>query len=220
MGAAEDARAKQTVLDVLQDPALRQVNFSLVKAAVSGRSYANVARAITGGQIKVMVEPSIGDNAHYVRELTRPNGAVWYDLILLAKPDLGSSAGEKFGSSVQIVHECTHAMFDLERRSPMTDMEEESLAYVAGHLFAIVKLKSLNRPVQNPHTKPLLKASWALALHLQIGQGSRDAYWWMAFNSQLHTLYTAILQNPLYATKAKKMNRYDGVGRPWIQPAP
>ncbi len=116
MGAEDDRKAKETVLAVLEHKSLNMVDFSISKRRISPALYQKVAKAIKDGKITDIVAPGIlpaETSGLYIPALTLADKSELYDLLVLRSPTLGTTRDERLKAAQLIVHECTHAGFDL-----------------------------------------------------------------------------------------------------------
>lgn len=216
MSAADDAKAKEFVLATLKDAAIGEVNFTLGPVVVTPSLYAKVAEAISGGKITVMVQPNLfrsdGASAHYVNRLPIGDDTEFYDLLLFRSAEL------RVGHKPLVVHECTHAGFDVLKLS-MTSLENEAAAYVAEVMYAFAKLPAGTKPGRYPGTSPIHAAAWDMGAHFQVKPHSRGPEWWIAFIPKWHALLVSIMSNPEYGQESiKTQMNFDGVGREWKLP--
>src|SRR5262249_43596017 len=130
--------------------------------------YEKVAKAIKDGQITITVEPSLlkADEAgRYFSTLPINKDTEFYDVVVLRAPDLGSTLNDKFHAATAIVHECTHAGFDLLKLPKMTHLEHEAASYVAGAIFAAQSMLALKgHPERVQPTDSIEAAAWDIAL--------------------------------------------------------
>lgn len=215
MGAEEDRKAKETVLAVLEHKSLNMVDFSISKRRISPELYQKVAKAIKDNKITVMVAPSMlpaDVGGLYIPALTLPDKQELYDLLVLRSPTLGTSRDQKLKDAQVIVHECTHAGFDLLGTKEMNHLEHEAAAYVAGARYMIEEMLELGgHPEKVTFTGKIESAAWAIALKQSDGEE--------ASTKLFNALDVAIMNHPTYKADAKKEAINDGVGRTW-KPAP
>ena len=113
---------KQDVLDTLNQPAVNRFKFTVGSLTVSPQGYADVRQAITDGDIDV--RPGGGADAFYDRRLN----AI---LTQNGNPPLGVA------DRAQILHECTHAIFDAYGWASNL-REDEVAAYLAQLTFMFI----------------------------------------------------------------------------------
>lgn len=222
MSAADDAKAKQMVLDVLADGAIGGVNAKVGNFALASSWFGLVADAIRDGKITVLVGATHGGaGGHYISKYTVSADTEIYDVMIFNRPDLGSTQQARFQRAMLIVHESAHAAFDLLKR-PMNHLESEALAYLAGALFGVAKIKSLGgnpADIKFGDSNGVQTRAWNLALHFQRPEANRGPYWWMSLMPVWNALYAGIAEHPHYASKVHKHLDNDGVGRPWKLPS-
>jgi hypothetical protein len=137
MSAEDDLKATELVLEVLSHKAVSKIKFTIDKFTVEPSLYTKVADAIGKKKVTVIVNPlPAGVAALYVPVLKLGPDITGYDVIVLPKPAFGSSLDEQFLGAAAVVHECTHAGFDL-LKTKMNHMQNEALAYVAAASFII-----------------------------------------------------------------------------------
>lgn len=223
MSAEDDRKATETVLRVLRHPSISKLSFkatttiqkgpvvSVSTRTVSPVLYDEVCKAIVDRKITVLVQPTIlppGAAAAYLHKLTIDADNEWYDIIILGKPDLGNTAPEQVKTAAEIVHECTHAGYDLLKLPKTALVEHEVGAYVAGALFAaeaMVLLKA--HPERVSGLQGTAKAAWDIALLELADQPVPRALY--------DKLALAIRSDPLYRDHANDDLVNDGVGKAW-----
>ena len=136
-----DEAARNLVLATLRDPVVQRMNFGVGRIFIRAKDYENVAKAIEGGFIKVKMNPSLGHIAMYY----------W------ANPDNRIEVSPTTGAAL-IIHECTHAIFDVRMIATHVD-ETEGMAYVAQALYGLLKNGPTARYIVS--SDPLHPISWA-----------------------------------------------------------
>jgi hypothetical protein len=215
MSAVDDERAAQLVIGVLGDKAIGAIDFNLDGRKVTPAMYAEVAKAIKAKKITVMADPSLVVAAAYSPEIRVNDKTVLYDVMILKQPDLGSDQKSAFVAQINIVHEATHAGFDLMKTPNMLRLHHEAAAYVAGFIFAIHLLwRTGGDPAKVTWTNPIETAAWEIAWKISTRDITKAG---PPFSkSMLNTLYTEIGKSDLYKGSAQKKVINDGVGRAWI----
>jgi len=218
MSAADDQTATATAVSVLSDSSISAINFGGSGISVSSSMYAQVSKAITEKKITVVVLPSSlksNVDGEYLPVLTLP-GHEWYDVLVLRWPDLGTTRNDQIGRAATIVHECTHAGFDLLQVPDMTHVMHEAGAYVAEAMFVAAKMLSLGGdPSRVRPSEPIHAAALDIALHLNSGAAGVPVSYFVSLIEKWNKLYTAILNNNEYKAIANQPVINDGVGRPW-----
>ena len=110
---------KNEVLRVLRHPSLSKINFSVGAITVDAEGYRNVAAYVEAADIKVV--PGTEDIAFYdgrLNTITTP----------AVNPPLDT------GRSAQLLHECTHAIVDIDRLDVLR-LDDEVAAYLAQLVF-------------------------------------------------------------------------------------
>lgn len=217
MGAEDDAKARQTVLSVLRHKSIAMVDFTIRKRRISPEVYQKVAKAIEDGKITVMVAPGMlpeGEAGRYIQALTLPDKSELYDLLVLRFAALEGTLPQQLKIAQVIVHECTHAAFDMLKTTGMNHLEHEAAAYVAGARFMVeAMMEKGGKPEKVKFTEKIETAAWNIALKQADGLDVPTDFY--------NALDLAILASPTYKADAKKAVTNDGVGRAWkLQPGP
>lgn len=234
MGKPEEDNAAATtlVLDILKDKQVSEVDFMLGSISVKPTMYKKVAQAIIDTKITVIVEPkalAANESGKYFSELPINKDMTFYDVLILRTPDRGKTMNEQFHRVQAILHECTHAGFDLLQVPNMTHTQHEACAYVAQSIFGMAKLLAMKRdPSKVTFTEPIEIAAWEVA-RLQIkskaAAGTPSAPYWttpdfaMIWVGAVNKLNVAISTSDTYKKVAKDFVNNDGVGRPWKLPS-
>ncbi|MBR0698040.1 hypothetical protein [Bradyrhizobium lablabi] len=234
MTAQDDKNATSLVQRVLKDPAIGEISFQMGDVSVSPTMYQKVSQEIANGNIMVIVQPDVlkaNEAGKYFRELKLGNTTV-FDVLVLRFPDLGDRStpiNEQSHRIAAIVHECTHAGFNVLKVPNMTNITHESGAYIAQSIFVIAKMfaASAGHP-ERVHldrvrmTDPIEKAAWdvAVMLHDEAASANTPAaryykspdyavkYW-----QTLSKVFTAISVSDEYKKIAKDKVKNVGVGR-------
>lgn len=207
----ENEQAKAMVLGILKHEALANLDFKLNKRHVQPKMYKLVAQAIEAGQITVLFAPTFVKTDSlgiYLPEIKFDSGDKWYDVLALRFYDLGSTTNDAFLRATAIIHECTHAGFDMLKLKKMSHLEHEAGAYIAATIFLIATLKAqkIFHAVSTP-VNPIGKAAWDIAL---LELADKDIS-----KKQYNALFDAIGQDENYKPNVKKMAGNDGVGKDW-----
>ena len=216
MSTEDDRKATETVLRILRHESVWKLGFMtnaipLPRRHISPVMYQLVSEAIVDKKVTVMVWPEVlgaGVNAKYFLRMPIKNGTEFYDVIVLRSPDLGGTVDEQFVSAANIIHECTHAGFDLLELPRMTHAEHEAAAYIAGAIFAAeAVLLRKGDPKKVTWTTLIGKAAWDIAL-LEIENKNVP-------KALYEALDLAIRADPSYKDTADSIVNNDGVGREW-----
>jgi hypothetical protein len=224
MSAADDQAGKQTVLSVLQDPSISVVKFSIGGISVEPSMYEKVRQAIVDSKIAIMVAPEMlpafADGEYF--PVLKPSPDIeMYDVLVLRLGGLGTNRNQQFRTSMAMVHECTHAGFDLLQVPNMTHADHEAGAYLAGSMFGVAKMMDMGgHPERVTQQNQIFAAAWSLARSIVVETpGSwREPIYAVDRANAIHMLYTAIINSPEYGPAARDKINNDGVGRPWKLP--
>jgi hypothetical protein len=189
-----DETARKEVLDALRSPTARRMNFGLGRFFISAGSYEQVADAIDRGFIHVKVQSSFHNRAEY-------------------HPDINEIWLAPGTSQSLIIHECTHAIFDLRKYTSAVE-ESEGIAYVAQELFDELKSGPRGRYiVSSDPADPVSWVAWqsifdmATALAKRIAAGDP---WIMTKDAQF--FYWAIKNANFYRSRVGATESGDGIG--------
>jgi len=150
-----------------------------------------VKTAIQNDKIKVV----------YVASMGSKNGAYRYTHNELR---LGfKRADSDFDRQALIIHECTHAIFDIAGK-PMTVSDSESAAYIAQCLyFYYVNQAAIDGGAKATFANAILSAAWDAAMKaIKKPDLTED---------DLKALRKAISENSKYKDRHNKKDKYDGI---------
>jgi hypothetical protein len=126
-----------TVVRILRQPGIWKIGFDLAGLCVTGQRYAMVAKAVAEGKIACEVvskfKPQVGGNAPGMVTLARYDADL--NAMLFEREDF---AANKVHEERVIVHEATHAIFDLFAKSAddrTLSINDESAAVLAEALY-------------------------------------------------------------------------------------
>jgi len=211
MSAEEDRKARDLVLAVLKHAAVAKISFTLNKRSVSPELYAKVAEAIDAGKITVLYAPALLPakvSGRYYPVLANGDGSEFYDVLVLRFYALGPKLGDQITAAQLIVHECTHAGFDMLKLKKMTHLEHEAASYIAGARFAVeAMIAKRGDPAKVTFLTKLETAAWQIALKEAKGE--------TVPKSLYNDLDVAISNDPEYKDEAASYAVNDGVGKPW-----
>ncbi len=195
-----DEAAKAKVLAILGDPVMHRMNFLMGQyLMITYGDYVAVAKAITDGKITVKANPRMGSSALYH----------WQSNEIEFNPDTASPG--------LIVHECTHALFDVRKQSLILAQNEGS-AYVAQSLYELLKTGTIQRNIVSweGHPDILSPISWQgifdeAARLAQMAQ--RNAF---LPEDEIEHLFNWIngadsADHSFYRGRGKEVRNYDGV---------
>lgn len=119
------------IIQLLRGPAAGRIRFTFPAGGgtmrLGRRNFLGVAHAIECGTVQVVVTTAVDADAGATYDPT--NSGRRHGRISLRPSYIGR------GIEADIIHECTHAVFDLERRT-LTALDNETAAYVVGGLYA------------------------------------------------------------------------------------
>lgn len=112
---------RQRMTGILRSAPCQRVDFRIGRFRVHPSGYERVAKLLEVKAIKIAIEPDEEGASYEIATNT----------VYFSEPGYGRSIAER----ALIVHELTHALEDVERRT-MGELELEVAAYVAGTLYA------------------------------------------------------------------------------------
>lgn len=179
------------VSDLMISPLTGKVKFSFPSVSIDSTSYKEVKTAIDGGKITVVHDPKLGSrNARY--RYTHNKILVGFSSI--TTPD----------QSALLVHECTHAVFDIAGKG-LVVKRSEAAGYIAHCLYYYYAneavLSSGKAKVNFPD--PVLSAAWDVAAKARVNSSLTD--------DDLKALFAEIAKSDTYKDRYDKDEPYDGV---------
>lgn len=154
---------RQDVIDTLNDPLVRRIDFHVGKTHVDAEGYLTILDMVETGVIEVVE----GDRnyAEYIPKLNR-----------LRTQGGRSPAGVE--QRATLLHESTHAIVDL-RGYAATRLDDEVAGYLAHLTYALLSIPDLPDPPIGGLLNNLMRQGFALVrrykLHLAEGAGARIA---------------------------------------------
>ncbi len=175
--------ARDQVLNLLRGPVASRIRFTFPfwagTVTIAPASFHRVARAIETGQVRLNITTTFPAGVGGLYTSGTPN-------TLSVAPLIGRT------EEGLLLHECTHAVFDLTK-TQVTDNEDEAAAYVVDALY--FRMTGLRRPRWNaePHATAGNVAD-ALLREYQAGKvalPALDPAQWTALRGQvmLHPIY-------------------------------
>lgn len=212
MSAEDDAKARKLVLEVLRSKSIAALDFTIDGRKVYPAMYEDVAKAVEAKKITVLVDKVSADGAAaaYFYELRTGPNTILYDVMALRTTELSTKDNNlRFTQLQDIVHEATHAAFDVLKIPNMTHLHSETAAYVAGALYQVARFVSeKGDPTKVKKQGSIFAAAWEIALLIHRK---------LAVPKQIiNKLHTAISNSPSYKDKVKAILPNDGVGKDWV----
>jgi hypothetical protein len=121
--------AQEHFAEIITDTGARRINFQLGGLSVTASGLARVAQALRGRRITVYRYAGLPDDVTAEYKVER--NAL---LVRAYSPDLFRS----ISSRAAIVHECVHALIDLNRATATTHLTGEAAAYLAQGLYRLL----------------------------------------------------------------------------------
>ncbi|MEP7362432.1 MAG: hypothetical protein ABI972_04185 [Acidobacteriota bacterium] len=191
-----DQLARQRVLAVLRGPVMPRMTFGVGFLIISASYYEQIAKAIEAGKIVVKLVPAHGHMAYYY------SGAV------PALIELGSSAGDGL-----IVHECTHAIFDLLKLTTSVQ-QSEAFGYLSQQLHEWLTRggpPASRYIVSADYADPGSWVSWQAIFDESTRLAGKLATSHWVDESDAAALYTAIKGANSYRSRVGNVETNDGI---------
>jgi hypothetical protein len=177
--------SKERILQILSGPEAARIRFSFTagttSVTIARHVFERVARAIRHGHIGVSVSTTFAAGV----------GALYHpDTDTIETPPVYGRANEGL-----VLHECTHAYFDITSNAAVNALQDEAAAYVVDALY--FRMTNLQRPRWNggPHPVAGTVADLILAEY-QLGAVPIPAVDPTAWNNLLNSVKT----NPVYVS--------------------
>lgn len=182
---------KDQVISTLENANVTRIHFSFGPVRVDSPGYTSVKDAVRDDRIRVVHVPSLGAN----RAVYRYSHNVFR---------LGfSSVGGNPDRQALLIHEATHAIFDVNDMD-MKLKESEAGAYIAQCMFFYYLNEAAIQGGQSPtFSNPILSAAWPIAVAATSTPSIPV--------TSLEPLYRAIADNHQYSGRADDDIDYDGV---------
>ena len=198
-----DEVARKQVLAALRDPAVGRMNFGVGRVFIIGYDYERVAKAIESGIITVHVDSRLP--GHMAEYWSRRGPTALDKANSFAVPPAGAS-------EPLLIHEATHAIFDIQGRDSYT-AESEGVAYVAQALYSLLKYGPSGRYIVSSDPAHLISwVAWQAifdqaSMLASIVRNVRPPY---VTEDQAKLLYWAISNTITYMNQGSTTS-YDGV---------
>lgn len=182
---------KNMIITLLSKPEVSKIKFSFGTISVNSATFQKVKNAVKTGKIKVSYNSKLGVGQAKYR---------YTHNTLFA--GFRSTAGITDRESL-LVHECTHAAFDIAGKK-LVRQNSEAAAYIAQCLYFYYKNEKAIKAGSKPTFKhTILKAAWAVAMKAVVNSTLSAA--------DLKPLMDAISKNPLYLKRYMAKVPYDGI---------
>jgi len=186
---SETIIGKRTVLGVLNDADTQKIkSFSFGGIGFDSKTFPMLAGFIDRGKIKVDDSGSDGSAAYDYKTNTIILGFTWtLDYV----------------KEALILHECTHALYDVVS-TKMSTAVSESIAYIVQCQYLLVKRGDGKRLTSPNKAKDLVfELAWNLAAKIQKGEKPES--------SEKTALQEAVSKHPFYMGKSAGDAGFDGV---------
>lgn len=198
-------RTTNMVFEVLQDPRIKRLNFSISLYKFQPYDFARLYFEIYRGNVNAEFDKNETETAGY-----NPRNDTLY---------FGFKNLKFIEYKAAIVHECTHAICDMRGLKLMDQTASEMAAYIAQYMFIGANMPKMHReqvrfdPGGENNIGSIAGAAWRIA-HSYLCQN--DPYKpapakGYGTDSDYADLADAIRKSKLYKKKADKLVGYDGV---------
>src|SRR5580704_609066 len=144
---------KEDVLQVLDDPKLHSIRFSVGPIQVNSVEYDKVSDYIESGAIDIV--PGKGNVSKYI-----PHNDT------LITRDASPPLNENVRSN--LLHECTHIISDVNK-CDVTRLTDEAAAYIAQIAYLLLLLPSLEEPPLGPPLNNMMRQTMRLVNSYELG---------------------------------------------------
>ncbi len=181
---------KDLVIATLDNANVGRIAFNFGPVRVGSAGYTQVKEAVRADRITVVHVPSLGAN--------RASYRYTHNVFRLGFTSLGGGADKQ----ALLVHEATHAIFDINDMD-MKVKESEAGAYIAQCLFFYYVNEQAIRDGASPtFADPILRAAWTIAVAATTNPNIAA--------TSLEPLYRAIADSRQYRDEAEDDIDYDG----------
>ena len=191
-----DQIATNLVLSILRGPPIRQMNFGVGFLIISSTYYEDIAKAIVAGKIVIKVNPRL------------TNLAVYYGGSTPARIEVSPTISDMG----LIVHECTHAIFDMLKLTTNVG-QSEGFGYISQALYGLLRYGPTARYSVPFHWPPFSWNAWQtifdeskrIAVILKANHWTSEAEAAALFGAFKNT------RGADYDTRAGKVETNDGI---------
>jgi hypothetical protein len=188
-----DKDAKKLALAALRSWPTRRIDFGVGNIYIRGSDYERVAKAIEGNGITVKADVQLSSKAYYNPWTNR----------MTVNPEQPDEA--------LIVHEATHAIFDL-RAIPTIVEQSEGLAYIAQALYGLIKYGPTPRYIVSPDPgNPMSWAAWQTIFDESSRLADLILLQPRIFADDAADLFRAVRTTNWYRVRVGKLEINDGV---------
>jgi hypothetical protein len=192
-----DEIARKAVLDTLREPTVAALNFGVGDLFIPARQYEMVAKAIEGGFITVKSDSTLSGSAVYYADANRIN-----------VPPYASAT--TIGQRALIIHECTHAIFDMRIMTSRVE-ESEGMAYLAQALYSELNGSNHRHIVSSDVNDPVSWFSWQMIFDEARRLAPILKRQYRVTRADAELLYRSIKGANFYRARAGKAEVYDGL---------
>jgi|SRR5580704_2016456 hypothetical protein len=171
---------KEDVLQVLDDPKLHSIRFSVGPIQVNSVEYDKVSDYIESGAIDIV--PGKGKVSKYIPQKDT-----------LITRDASPPLNENVRSN--LLHECTHIISDVNK-CDVTRLTDEAAAYIAQIAYLLLLLPSLEEPPLGPPLNNMMRQTMRLVNSYELG--SPGGYGAMIDQRDIADLARAVYAIPDY----------------------
>ncbi|QIG92277.1 hypothetical protein [Bradyrhizobium sp. 6(2017)] len=172
-----------SILATLRSAEAQRINFHLGPWHIDGAAFERIARAIEVGDIKIRVEPLPQDvEARYDD---------FNDYVVVPPAFFAGTVGDR----AAIIHECVHAIVDLQNSKGQFESSNEAAAFLASFLFRLNSGEAIPPATGGNANVRLVTTAEGIARNLQKQPGAAVP------TRDLSDLRWSIATHPHYRTK-------------------
>ena len=189
---ADDEALRRSVLNVLGDPNLKEVNFRYRGHRVDWPLLIAVANRIIDRKMGIRYDPSIGSSGEY-----DPVDNVIFFRFKFAGSDTRRAL---------VVHEAVHAGLDIRKAGELIVSEAEAAAFLAQAIYALEIFPSGEILIgSDGYRRPVYDRAWHIAEQMKAGKKLSE------LSLEMYALEAAVSDDPEYSATAGNASGYNGV---------
>lgn len=192
-----DQVVRNLVLSTLREPVMVRMNFAVGFIVITAWHYAEIAKLVEAGKIVVKSNPDLGHIALYYGDSKPPR--------IEAAPAMTDRG--------LIVHESTHAIFDMLRLTTRVQ-ESEGFGYLSQALYGWLSRggpPASRYIVSHDPTNPISEAAWQLIFDESARlAGILSTKSWIS-EDDAKDLYAAVSHANIYVSRVGNVETNDGI---------
>lgn len=181
---------------ILYEPAIYKINFWLGYLPVRGTELKKVATKLLKGDISIKINPQLWEDAMY----DPPN-----DTLVVKKDGVGNY--QSLQMKGLIVHECVHALVDLNKAKDTTKLTNEAAAFLAQTIYRVAGPGGAQLQLRIGGMNKIFQESYRMVIRYNMTNRSVRLPW-----NLYEPLRRVIYQHPKYSHYGwKELSTADGI---------